>query len=75
MQNVVSHIHRTHRSGWLRAAVLGANDGVLSISSLMLAVVAANTGTREVYVAALAGLVAGVHAQAAPQSCAVWRVF
>jgi VIT1/CCC1 family predicted Fe2+/Mn2+ transporter len=59
MQNVVSHIHRTHRSGWLRAAVLGANDGVLSISSLMLAVVAANAGTREVYVAALAGLIAG----------------
>ena len=59
MPTVVSHIHRTHRSGWLRAAVLGANDGVLSISSLMLAVVAANTGTREVYVAALAGLIAG----------------
>lgn len=56
---MASHVHRTHRSGWLRAAVLGANDGTLSISSLMIAVVAANTGTREVYVAAFAGLVAG----------------
>jgi vacuolar iron transporter family protein len=54
-----SHTHRTHRSGWLRAGVLGANDGVLSISSLMLGVTAAHTGPRGVYVAAFAGLVAG----------------
>ena len=53
------HVHRTHRSGWLRASVLGANDGVLSISSLMLGVAAAHAGPRGVYVAALAGLVAG----------------
>jgi len=56
---MISHVHRTHRSGWLRAGVLGANDGVLSISSLMLGVTAAHTGPRGVYVAALAGLVAG----------------
>jgi vacuolar iron transporter family protein len=53
------HVHRTHRSGWLRASVLGANDGVLSISSLMLGVAAAHGGPRGVYVAVAAGLVAG----------------
>ena len=57
---MVSHTHRTHRSGWLRAAVLGANDGVLSISSLMLGVAAANAGsTSAMLLAGLAGLVAG----------------
>ncbi len=53
------HSHRTHRSGWLRAGLLGANDGVLSISSLMLGVAAAHTGERGAYIAAFAGLVAG----------------
>lgn len=53
------HTHRSHRTGWLRATVLGANDGVLSISSLMLGVAAAHTGPSGVYVAAFAGLVAG----------------
>jgi VIT1/CCC1 family predicted Fe2+/Mn2+ transporter len=56
---MASHIHRTHRSAWLRAGVLGANDGVLSISSLMLGVAAAHAGSRGVAVAALAGLVGG----------------
>ena len=56
---MTSHTHRTHRSGWLRAGVLGANDGVLSISSLMLGVTAAHAGPSGVYVAAFAGLVAG----------------
>ena len=56
---MTSHTHRTHRSGWLRAGVLGANDGVLSISSLILGVSAAHAGPVGVYVAALAGLVAG----------------
>jgi vacuolar iron transporter family protein len=54
-----SHVHRTRRSGWLRAAVLGANDGVLSISSLMLGVAASHSGTTGLYVAAVAGLVGG----------------
>lgn len=53
------HTHRTHRSGWLRAGVLGANDGVLSISSLMLGVAAAHTGFSGILVAGLAGLVGG----------------
>lgn len=56
---MTSHVHRSHRSGWLRAGVLGANDGVLSISSLMLGVAAAHAGSRSVAIAALAGLVGG----------------
>ncbi len=56
---MVSHTHRTHRSGWLRAAVLGANDGVLSISSLMLGVAAADANPSALLLAGLAGLVAG----------------
>ncbi len=56
---MAQHTHLTHRSGWLRAGVLGANDGLLSISSLMLGVTAAHAGPKGVYVAAFAGLVAG----------------
>jgi len=56
---MASHIHRTHRSGWLRASVLGANDGVLSISSLMLGVAAAHTSLPGIFAAGLAGLVGG----------------
>lgn len=57
---MASHVHRTHRSGWLRAAVLGANDGVLSISSLVLGVAAAQTNWHGILVAGAAGLAAGV---------------
>jgi vacuolar iron transporter family protein len=54
-----SHVHRTHHTGWLRASVLGANDGVLSISSLVLGVAAAHTNQVGIMVASVAGLVAG----------------
>ena len=53
--------HRTHRAGWLRAAVLGANDGLVSTSSLMVGVAAANTGSSLVTVG-LAGIAAGATA-------------
>ncbi len=53
------HVHRTQRSGWLRASVLGANDGVLSVASLILGVAAARSGETSVFVAGVAGLVAG----------------
>lgn len=56
---MLAHIHRTHRSGWLRASVLGANDGVLSVSSLMLGVASANMDSSGVLVAGFAGLFAG----------------
>ena len=54
-----AHVHRTHRSGWLRAGVLGANDGVLSTSSLMLGVAAMHTAPSGVLAAGIAGIVAG----------------
>lgn len=51
--------HYTNRSGWLRAAVLGANDGILSTTSLSIGVAAASTTRNPIILAALAGLVAG----------------
>lgn len=54
-----SEIHMVHRIGWLRAAVLGANDGLVSTSSLIVGVAAAGSGKPEVPIAGLAGLVAG----------------
>jgi VIT1/CCC1 family predicted Fe2+/Mn2+ transporter len=51
--------HLVHRAGWLRAAVLGANDGIVSIASLVVGVAAASASTSQVLVAGLAGLVAG----------------
>jgi VIT1/CCC1 family predicted Fe2+/Mn2+ transporter len=51
--------HRSHRSGWLRAAVLGANDGIVSTSSLVIGVAAASTSRSTVITAGIAGLVAG----------------
>jgi len=51
--------HRTDRIGWLRAAVLGANDGILSTSSLVLGVADAHATHASVLVAGVAGLVAG----------------
>jgi vacuolar iron transporter family protein len=51
--------HRTQRIGWLRAAVLGANDGIISIASLIVGVAAAESSRSSVLVAGVAGLVAG----------------
>jgi len=51
--------HRIDRVGWLRAAVLGANDGLISTASLVVGVAAANVGTTATMLAALAGLVGG----------------
>jgi VIT1/CCC1 family predicted Fe2+/Mn2+ transporter len=68
---MTSHIHYTHRSGWLRAAVLGANDGVLSISSLMLGVAEAHTSSSGILVAGLAGLFAGALSMASGEYVSV----
>ena len=56
---MASHVHRTHHSGWMRAAVLGANDGVLSISGLMLGIAAAHASPSAILIAGVTGLVAG----------------
>jgi VIT1/CCC1 family predicted Fe2+/Mn2+ transporter len=68
---VYPHTHRTHRSGWLRAAVLGANDGVLSMSGLMVGVAAAQTQSHGVLVSGVAGLVAGMLSMAAGEYVSV----
>ena len=56
--------HRTHRSGWLRAAVLGANDGLVSIASLMIGVAAAKASSETIMVTAAAGIAAGAMSMA-----------
>lgn len=63
--------HRTERIGWLRAAVLGANDGIVSTASLVLGVAAAQATSHEVLVAGVAGLVAGAMSMAAGEYVSV----
>lgn len=63
--------HRSHRTNWLRAAVLGANDGLVSTASLLVGVAAADGGTREIMVAGVAGLVAGAMSMAAGEYVSV----
>ncbi|CAN5825071.1 VIT family protein [soil metagenome] len=63
--------HRSERIGWLRAAVLGANDGIVSTSSLILGVAAAHGTPSSVLVAGLAGLVAGAMSMAAGEYVSV----
>ena len=63
--------HRTDRVGWLRAAVLGANDGIVSTASLLLGVAAADASHGSVVVAGLAGLVAGAMSMAAGEYVSV----
>lgn len=63
--------HRTHRAGWLRAAVLGANDGLVSTSSLMIGVAAARGGYSAILTAGVAGIAAGAMAMAAGEYVSV----
>jgi vacuolar iron transporter family protein len=71
MPAVSKERHRTGRIGWLRAAVLGANDGILSTSSLVLGVAAAHATHSNVMVAGVAGLVAGSMSMAAGEYVSV----
>ncbi|MCX8080082.1 MAG: VIT family protein [Bacteroidia bacterium] len=63
--------HYIHRSNWLRAAVLGANDGIISISSLAIGVASANAETESLLLATTAGLVAGALSMAAGEYVSV----
>jgi VIT1/CCC1 family predicted Fe2+/Mn2+ transporter len=63
--------HKTHRIGWLRAAVLGANDGIVSTASLVLGVAAAGASTQNLLIAGVAGLVAGAMSMAAGEYVSV----
>jgi VIT1/CCC1 family predicted Fe2+/Mn2+ transporter len=66
-----SERHRTQRIGWLRAAVLGANDGIVSTASLVVGVAAAHAPRGDVLVAGVAGLVAGAMSMAAGEYVSV----
>ena len=66
-----AEVHRTHRSGWLRAAVLGANDGIVSTASLVLGVAAAGADSKGILIAGVAGLVAGAMSMAAGEYVSV----
>ena len=68
---VHSEGHLSHRESWLRAAVLGANDGILSTAGLVLGVAAANASVGEIATAGLAGLVAGALSMAAGEYVSV----
>ena len=63
--------HRTGRIGWLRAAVLGANDGIVSTASLVVGVAAAGTTRQEILLAGIAGMVAGALSMAAGEYVSV----
>src|ERR1039457_7505006 len=63
--------HFVNRSGWLRAAVLGVNDGILSTTSLVIGVAAASSSRSPIILAALAGLVAGALLMAAGEYVSV----
>lgn len=71
----MSRLHRENhlvsRIGWLRAAVLGANDGIVSTASLVVGVASASAGSSEVLVAGIAGLVAGAMSMAAGEYVSV----
>ncbi|MGE3979124.1 MAG: VIT family protein [Nitrospira sp.] len=66
-----SEPHRVHHTGWLRAAVLGANDGIVSTSSLVLGVAAAGASSQNIVIAGVAGLVAGAMSMAAGEYISV----
>lgn len=66
-----AEVHKSGRSGWLRAAVLGSNDGIVSTSSLVLGVAATSASTHSIAVAGIAGLVAGAASMAAGEYVSV----
>ncbi len=74
MANLRRHAerHRTDRIGWLRAAVLGANDGIVSTASLLLGVAAAQASHADILITGVAGLVAGAMSMAAGEYVSVY---
>jgi VIT1/CCC1 family predicted Fe2+/Mn2+ transporter len=71
MARIKGEGHRTGRSGWLRAAVLGANDGIISTASLILGVASASAPEKNILVAGVAALVAGAMSMAAGEFVSV----
>lgn len=73
-QELHDHIHLehySHRMGWLRAAVLGANDGIISVASLLVGVIAAGASQENIILVAVSGLVAGALSMAAGEYVSV----
>ena len=68
---IESQVHLSHRSNWLRAAVLGANDGIVSTASLVLGVAASGASSTAIVTAGIAGLVAGALSMAAGEYVSV----
>jgi VIT1/CCC1 family predicted Fe2+/Mn2+ transporter len=71
VRELIPERHFTHRTGWLRAAVLGANDGIVSTASLVLGVAASHATRANVLIAGVAGLVAGAMSMAAGEYVSV----
>ncbi|MDD5226719.1 MAG: VIT family protein [Candidatus Omnitrophica bacterium] len=71
MPKIQTEDHRTHRIGWLRAAVLGANDGIVSTASLLVGVAASSAPRGAILIAGVAGLVAGAMSMAAGEYVSV----
>jgi vacuolar iron transporter family protein len=71
MSSIHLENHRAHRIGWLRAAVLGANDGVVSVASLVVGVAASGAAHSNILLSGVAGLVAGAMSMAAGEYVSV----
>jgi len=71
MRSLHIEAHRAHRVGWLRAAVLGANDGVVSVASLVVGVAAGGAPSAAILLSGIAGLVAGAMSMAAGEYVSV----
>jgi VIT1/CCC1 family predicted Fe2+/Mn2+ transporter len=71
LRHTDEHRHRSHHSSWLRAAVLGANDGIISTASLVIGVTAANSSHETILLTGVAGLIAGAMSMAAGEYVSV----
>ncbi|OJY91477.1 MAG: hypothetical protein BGP13_15615 [Sphingobacteriales bacterium 40-81] len=71
MAEIALEKHYVNRIGWLRAVVLGANDGILSTTSIVIGVAAADTTLNAIVLAALAGMIAGALSMAAGEYVSV----
>jgi VIT1/CCC1 family predicted Fe2+/Mn2+ transporter len=71
LETHLNEVHLSHRGGWLRAAVLGANDGIVSTASLVLGVAAAGVPRTDILLAGTAGLIAGAMSMAAGEYVSV----
>ena len=67
-----SREHLNHRSTWLRAAVLGANDGIISTASIIIGVASTNLGSQSIFIAGLISLISGAFSMAAGEYVSVW---